>query len=179
MNQDQKWIQGLAAGEEAILGHIYEKFRSPMILWLVHSCRCDEEVAKEVYQLTILVLYENVRLGKLTELKSSLKTYLFAIGKNKLSEHRKRQSRIIDDYFFEHLEQDDSGVAAKVQWEEKMELIERAMEQLEAKCRLILNLFYFNRCSMKSIAEQLELASENAAKTAKNRCFKKLRNFFN
>lgn len=174
MNQDQKWIQDLTLGKDDALDHIYQKFRSEMILWLVRAKGCDGEVAKEIYQLSILILYEKVRSGKLTRLESSLKTYLFAIGKNKLREHRKRQNRLVDNYLFEHLEYEDE-IGAKTELEAKMSFVEGAIQQMEEKCRRILTLFYFNRCSMKSIAEQLELASDNAAKMAKNRCLNRLR----
>lgn len=173
MNQENDWIQRLAQGEEEVLGLIYQKFRIDFIAWLIKARACDPDLAKEIYQISILVLYDNVRTGKLVELKSSLKTYLFAIGKNKLRAYNRKQSKIVDDYLFEHIPLNDSTI--KHEQEHMMVRMEKAFTLLGDQCRKVLELFYFNKCSMQTICERLNLSSVDATKMKKSRCLKKLR----
>ncbi|MCG8331063.1 MAG: sigma-70 family RNA polymerase sigma factor [Chitinophagales bacterium] len=174
MNQDKEWIQQLAQGNEDCLGHIYQKYRLDIINWLVTKRQCTLDEAKEIYQITILTLYENVLNGKLVELTSSLKTYLFAIGKNKLKEHQRKKSKIVDGFLFDHIPF-EATLEEKYQLEEMFQQVEAALKQMGEACRKILELFYYKKCSFKTISTMLQISSIDAAKMKKKRCLDKLR----
>jgi len=57
----------------------------------------SEETAKDAFQLSIVVLYENIVSEKIKILTSDLKTYLFGIVKNKVREIIKRESKYQND----------------------------------------------------------------------------------
>ena len=106
---DQDLIQKLKAGDEEVLKAIYLRHRSGFIKWLV-SQGCPPNQAADLYQLSVLTLYDNVAKGKLTELRSTLGTYLFSIGKNKWKEQqreRAKTSQLFDEFFFDHIDADE------------------------------------------------------------------------
>ena len=81
-------------GGQAYLKVFYNKYRDEFTHWAIKHYSIDDDIAAETYQQTMITLYYNVQENKLTTLKSSLKTYLFAIGKNLLREHYKSANRI-------------------------------------------------------------------------------------
>ena len=53
---------------------IYKDFREEFIQWMYKTYSCPKDDAVEIYQVAIVIVYENIIAGKLKELKSSIKT---------------------------------------------------------------------------------------------------------
>ena len=133
-----------------------------------------EEEIKDVYQQATVVFYENLVDGKLDQLSSSLKTYLFGIGKNLLLkrinkkeiEHR-HLDRVKEHWLFHGIDiPDNSQVVQRV----RNELIE-----MKEPCHSILEMFYIENLSLEVITQRLEYRSSDVVKTQKSRCVKNLR----
>ena len=75
-------IQKIRSGGQTELGSIYEEYRTEFLQWITKEYDCSMDDGKDIYQLTILIFYDNIKKGKLEHLVSSVKTYLFGIGKN-------------------------------------------------------------------------------------------------
>jgi DNA-directed RNA polymerase specialized sigma24 family protein len=90
---DDQIIAQIKSGGQSELGWIYEKYRGEFIHWIMGEFHCSSDDSKDIYQLTILIFYDNVRSGKLQHLVSSIKTYLFAIGKNVVRENMRKAKR--------------------------------------------------------------------------------------
>ncbi|MCB0847786.1 MAG: hypothetical protein KDE26_31250, partial [Bacteroidetes bacterium] len=75
-------LQELKSGNQKLLQKLYETHREAFGRWAMKQYKCSDDLAGEAYQKAFIAFYYNVREGKLTELNSSVKTYLFAIGKN-------------------------------------------------------------------------------------------------
>src|SRR5215212_8720069 len=86
-------IERIRLGGQSELGIIYEEFRSEFIQWISREFHCTTDDSKDIYQLSILIFYDNVKSGKLEHLVSSIKTYLFAIGKNVAKENMRKAKR--------------------------------------------------------------------------------------
>jgi len=176
MNLQENWIQDLAQGDESILHQIYIEYRAKLIGWLVSNRGCELDTAQEIYQISILVLYEQVCSGKLKELKkSSLKTYLFGIAKNKWREHQRHKGRFTDNFLFEMLPEQTEDLERKKLSEKQLQQVEAGMLKLKENCRQILTLFYYNRRSMKDIQQIMNLKSVESTRMMKSRCVKSLR----
>lgn len=67
-----------------VLVKIYREYRKEFLSWAYNNYGAGEDDALDSFQDAMIILYKNVREGKLTDLQSSLKTYLFSIGKNVL-----------------------------------------------------------------------------------------------
>ena len=87
-------IEKIKNGDKAQLEIIYKSHKFEFISWLTNKFHCSEEEAKDVYQFAVMTLYDNIRNERLSELSSSIKTYLFAIGKHKILEEKKASVRL-------------------------------------------------------------------------------------
>jgi DNA-directed RNA polymerase specialized sigma24 family protein len=141
----------------------------------MNTYHCDEDDAKDVYQATIISFYENIMMGRLSELKSTVKTYLFAIGKYKVLELQRKQGRfsalgivpdVIDD------ENDEPVDPALVN------LAVESLDRLGEPCKTLLKEFYFHRSTMAAIVAKLGYRNEDAAKSQKYKCLLRLKKIF-
>lgn len=167
-------IQRLKDGDESVIKDIYKDNRLPFLNWIIKKYGCDMEDAKEIFQLSVVTLYDNIVTGKLETLSSSIKTYLFGIGKNKWLEWNRKQEKIQyqkDSLLFDHLEEPETSDI-----KEKLLLqVEQVLIKMGDPCKKLLELVYFNRLSMHDICKQLNYKNEDSAKNAKYKCLQRLK----
>lgn len=174
-------IEQIRKGDKGALKQVYVTHKSAFISFLISHYRATPETALEVYQFTILRLYDNIVYGKLKVLTSSLKSYLFAIGKNIWKEQvRARQKANVTT---------DSLLVAFVANEGNQELTEKQLQEKESyykkmaegllkmgnPCKSLLEFFYYEKWSMQQIADALNFKNSNVAKTKKVKCLKRLK----
>lgn len=165
---------------EKELKEIYCKYRNEFLIWAKRNFSCSDEDAKEVFQQSIVIFYENIICGKLTELASDLKTYLFGIGKRKMHELIRRNSKMsfseFDDYqidtsiFHKEEEMKAQNVAVKVN---------NCLEVLGDPCKSILVDCYYKKKSMNEISNRLNYKNGNTVKSLKYKCLQRLKKIFN
>ena len=176
-NNDQVVIEKIKSGDEDQLATIYKEHRSEFLFWVTKNYHCDLEEAKDAYQFSILALYENIASNKLVNLRSSVKTYIFAIGKNKILEKKKGDSRYTGDY--DEFEIPMEEVSEEVEQKERdLKLVEQCLEKLGDPCRSMLELYYHNRMSMEEITNTLNYKNANTAKNLKYKCMNRLKRLF-
>lgn len=173
MNTESNIIKEIKSGNQKTIEMIYIQHKKEFLVFASRLTACEEE-ALDIYQDSIVTMYENIVSGKLTTLTSSLKTYLFAIGKYKLYSIQKVKSSTerLSDYEF-HLKQeseDDFLVE-----EENVEKIQKAYQQLGNKCKEVLKLFYYENYSIEEIKDLLDYTSKDVVKSQKSRCIKHLK----
>lgn len=151
---------------------IVQKNRHPQV---------SESDLEEIYNDSILVFYNNVKNGILTELTCSLQTYINRIGDNKaidLLRKRHLEFEPLPDY-----ETKDFCEKSNMFWQscidekenERKNAVYSLIERLTEPCRRILYGFYYDHFSMADIAESLGFANADVAKTQKNRCMNKFK----
>ncbi|MGC3945643.1 MAG: sigma-70 family RNA polymerase sigma factor [Chryseolinea sp.] len=164
-------------GNEA-LAMVYENYRDEFLLWISREFKCSMDDSKDIYQLTIMIFYDNVRTGKLQHLVSSVKTYLFGIGKNLARERQRKDKRTVPiaqekwlkDYLIDEPEEPlDDGLFS---------LAKVALEKLGQPCQRIVELFYFEKKNMTEISEALGYKNPDTAKNQKCKCMARLRKLF-
>src|SRR5690349_11527430 len=164
---DAELIECVRNDDPQGLSFIYETFHSEFIHWVIKFAKCDEEDAREYYQATVLIFYDNARSGKLQELKSSLKTYLFGIGKNLTFQRHRQEARMqkagAEFYLQQHVQQEEEGI-------DNLELVSRCFRQLGEPCHSLLDLFYFQKKGMDEIALTLNYKNTDTAKNQKYKC---------
>ena len=175
---DEVIIDRINAGDQSALAQVYTDYKSEFVAWLTSRYQCSREEAKELYQVCIVILHDNILKGKLTELKSSLKTYLFAVGKNKFLESKKSESRFTNDVESSGIEIDTVASWEKEEKEMRLEKVESGMEMLGDPCKTILELFYYHDMTMDDIAEHLAYKNRDTAKNLKYKCLNRLRKIF-
>jgi RNA polymerase sigma factor (sigma-70 family) len=168
-------IAKIQSGGQTELAMIYEEHRNEFLHWVRREYRCSEDDSKDIYQLTILAFYENIRCGKLENLVSSVKTYLFAIGKNIVRDTMRKsarntpidQERWLNEYL---MDEPDETISERVYKSAQI-----ALEKLGQPCRRLVELFYYERKSMDEIASTLGYKNTETAKNQKCKCMKRLR----
>lgn len=170
-------LQRLQAGDYSYLKILYKDYRNEFVTWTQRHFNCEAEDAADVFQDTVIAFYKNVTHGKLTELNSSVKTYLFAIGKRLLLKKFRTQSRIqLTDWEADPpVEQLDLGIWHTIEHEHQKKIIQTALQQIGEKCQKLILLFYYHRYSTEAVQRELEYNSEGVVRTQKRRCMQALR----
>ncbi|WP_026754118.1 RNA polymerase sigma factor [Sediminibacter sp. Hel_I_10] len=139
-----------------------------------------DDVIIDIYQDTFLSFYENLLNGKITEFTSSIKTYIFSIGKFKIYEHHRRSSKLklIDQPVNPEITVDHLDLENEQLTEQEM-LVNRHFKTLGKQCQLILELFYLQGRTLNEIKGVEHYENTDVVKSLKSRCLKKLRQLVN
>jgi RNA polymerase sigma-70 factor (ECF subfamily) len=173
---DQNVIARIRSGDEQPVTEIYRAYRNDFIYWAVRNYGITEEIARDVYQMAVVIFYENIRSGKLTQLQSSAKTYLFGIGKNKVMEElasQRKAQKLQENFRYEPLPADSNE-----EKEELFKILEVALNELGEPCRTVLDLYYYKNYGIDQIAEALNYKGNDSAKTQKYKCLTRLKKIF-
>ncbi len=171
-------IEEIKNGNNNQLAMIYREYRSEFIAWITTNYSCSRDEARDVYQVSILALHENILNNKLKHVQSSIKTYLFAIGKNKFLEFRKSDARISRAMDASTIDLEEVSTWDYEEKEQKLEVTEKSLKKLGDPCRSLLELYYFHGMSMDEIAGRLSYKNRATAKNIKCKCLVRLRKIF-
>lgn len=142
--------------------------------WAKKKTRLPTEDLIDVYQNSMLILYENMLAGKLADLRSSLKTYLFGIAQNLILKiHRKeevssRHERKLSEHWLYQSQSADS-------LEDLIHKTSEIILKLKEPCQSIIRYFYMEGMELDEIAIEMEYRSASVVKSQKARCVKKMR----
>lgn len=168
-------IQGIQQGNDKVLDALYKSYRSEFIAWALREFKADQNAAVDIWQDCVVIFYEGVIGGRIETLNCSLKTYLFAIGKNILLKQHKWNMRHGE---IEETMMDDMAVlefnSGSAQ-EEKMQMVESALVRLGDPCRQLLLQYYYNRRSVDDIARSMGYNNGDTAKNMKYKCMQRLK----
>lgn len=177
MNQEPTAIELIRRGDDAYINTIYLEYRGPFVQWIRAEFSCSEEDAIEFFQTAVVILYDNVVTGKLQELNSNVKTYLFGIGRNKAHEWLRRRHRMgaeADDLLINYLHEDEPDVDEQ-EYAHALRTVDQGMNRLGEPCKTLLQLFYYNKQSIREICDHLQYKNEESAKNQKYKCLKRLK----
>ena len=162
--------------DQEIAAH-YRRFRNEFVAWAGKNFSADAEDAKDVFQETLLVFYEQRQSGQLDTFTGNIKTYLFAIGKNLLLS-RLRKSRIAGNHsqwYAIHVQgQHVADAQERMERDEDLSKVREHLEKLSPADKRVLELYYVERLDMATIAEAMGYASANVAKKKKCIALKRL-----
>ncbi|MDN5214231.1 sigma-70 family RNA polymerase sigma factor [Fulvivirgaceae bacterium BMA12] len=163
--KDREILDKIAKGDESALKYLYKKYYR-MMTKLVISNNGSEDEAKDIYQDALIVFWQKVIGGQLI-LTSRISTYLYSICLNLWRKELDRKNRL------SHEEKDEAQYLDNDR-EEREKIIHECINELGDTCKRILTYYYFEKMSMQEIAEKLEFANTDTAKTKKYKCKKRL-----
>lgn len=170
-------LEGLKTSNNAVLKHVYLQYKEAFIEF-AKKYGVNKNDALDIYQDSVLALRENVATGKLKQLNSSIKTYLFGIGKYMIFDYLRAHKKMVptpsEEIKTSHLT-DDFEVIFKEEMTKKEQLLKIAFEQLGEKCKMVLKLFYYQDYSIEEITEILNYNNKDVVKSQKSRCLKSLK----
>lgn len=177
MNKTQADISAIRQGNQALFDAFYLSLRPKFINWAKKQYQKEKEEGIELFQQAMLHTYENILVGKLNELKSSLETYVFGVAKN--IENNKIRSISIKQRHQANVSQYYQGLATDHSDDEQQNTLKQLVKQLFPKlkkgCQDLLKCFYFEEKKAKVIAQELGYNNEQVVRTQKSRCVKYLK----
>ena len=170
---DAGLLTRLKKGDDKAFQYLYDQFRKEFTDWVNQKYPVMRREADDIFQQSIVELYTNLVEAKLVSLTSTLKTYLFAIGKNIT---RARHRRKIKEQ--ETLSKIPMGEAAhnqeNAQRDEQIDLLKKGMLKLGDPCRKLLELFYYQKLTMQEICHEMQYKNPDTAKSKKYKCVQRL-----
>ena len=174
--KDQQLYHSIKNGDDAGIVELYRLHRTEFIKWAWQQYKMESDDAADVFQDTIITLRRNIVNGKLVELTSTLKTYLFGIGKNLALSRLKRNKKWYTNPELLELQDDGQESAIDIlQLSDRQNWVKQLLAKLGEPCISILRLYYYKSYSMEAIANNLGYKNENVVKSQKLRCIKALK----
>ena len=174
---DELLIEGIKLDRNDALEVLYKKYYTSF-QHLVIANNGTEQDAKDIYQETIIIVYEKFRYGN-TILSCSLKTFIYSIARNlwlkKLNGVQKKSISIDEHESFLDLSDDMSQAQNN---EHLYSQIEQAMETLGEPCRSLIEDFYLKGLNISGITEKYAYNNSDTAKTQKYKCLMRLKRMF-
>lgn len=174
MNKEPS-IDDLLKDRDNAFEFLYETYKQDFIAFARKFSLKDDTII-DIYQETFLSFYENLLNGKLTEFTSSIKTYLFSIGKFKIYEYLRAHAKlkIIDEPVNPEITLDNLNLETEV-LSEREALVKLNFKKLGGKCQRILELFYLQSKTLSDIKGEENYENTDVVKSLKSRCLKKLK----
>jgi RNA polymerase sigma factor (sigma-70 family) len=172
-------VNAIKCNDSNTLKRIYTS-NYPKIETLVLKNNGTKEHAKDIFQEAFLAVWQNVKQDKfIPQSESSINGYLYTIAKNKWmdvlrSQGYKKTITASQLSYFEIKDEENNGMDDDILKDKRLEDVMFAFKNLGSPCKNLLRKFYFEKKSMKLIAEELQLDSAST-RNKKYRCMQKLR----
>jgi len=160
-------IERIRSGDLSALDGVYLEVKPKFIAFARRQFPgVPAEELHDIYQDAIIVFYQNIKRGLLTEITSSVSAYIIQIGKIKLIQHTDKENRqraMQEVYADQRL--DEAEYDGRLD-----QAVKFIFSKMSDACKQILQLFYFERKSMEEIARLLDYKNADTVKSKKSRC---------
>ncbi len=163
--KDNEILERIKRGEEKVLDYLYKKYYRMMVKIVITNNGTEDE-AKDVYQEALIVFWQKASSGKLV-LTSKISTYLYSICLNQWRKELDRKNRL-------SREEKDGEDYQRLEDRQSYEIVVESIGELGDPCKSILMYYYFDGLSMSDIADRMNFANTDTAKTKKYKCKKRL-----
>lgn len=173
----QELIILLKKGDAKALEKLYLENRDSFINFSKNFKVTQEDIV-DAYQDAFIVLREKAIAGDLDNLKCSIKTYLFSIGKYMIYEKARKNNKEIMVATIKKEDYDYSSIASNFLNDEADEMqikLQKGLKKLGKTCKDVLHLFYYRGFTIEEIAVKLKYSNKNVVKSKKSRCIKQLK----
>lgn len=153
---------------------VYELYKEPFTLFALKNYQLDRDTIDDIYQESFWDMFQNIKSEKYKSGEASLRTYLFAIGKNKicnyLRDKNSEEEHMKNFLFSEWLE----GQYNQNEWNQIQDIAYNLVHEAKNDCTKMLSLFYWRKKKLKEIAKEMNYKSEQVAKNKRISCIRKL-----
>ncbi|HWK57421.1 MAG TPA: sigma-70 family RNA polymerase sigma factor [Parapedobacter sp.] len=177
IENEQQLIGEIARGNEKVLEDLYVSNKAKFLGYAKGMLQ-DSAALEDIYQDAIIAFYENVRVGKVTTLKSSISTYIISIGKFMLFRYLRNRKMTTHLKAFEDQELDrvfSDYIETISDEDETIKFFQNAIDKLGEPCATLLKLFYYEDKGNTDIMELLGYANTDVVKSQKYRCMQSLK----
>ncbi len=174
---DTRLLEGLAKNERESIETIYGRHYN-MVQSLVVNNNGDNDEARDIFQETMIVLYEKARSGSF-ELNCQLKTYIYSVSRRLWLKRLQHMQRYVPDI---HGREEPVAVEEDLEVHEQKNLefqtMEKALAGLGEPCKSLLEAFYIQKRNMTDIASSFGYTNSDNAKNQKYKCLMRLKKLF-
>ena len=170
-------LEGLANNDKKAVETIY-KDNFNMVQSLIINNNGSSDDAKDIFQETIIVLYEKVRSGTF-ELHCQIKTFVYSVSRRLWLKRLQQQNRYSSPGdSMENVVAVDEDIEAHEQRNTEFEMMEKAISNLGEPCKSLLEAFYLQKLNMQVIAANFGYTNADNAKNQKYKCLMRLKKIF-
>jgi RNA polymerase sigma factor (sigma-70 family) len=175
---DLEFIEGLKHNNSVVLRALYKKYYTLVLKYVVNNSG-NSEAAADIYQETIIVLYETVQKPTFT-LNCQLQTFIFSIAKRLWLKQLRNHGQItrLNNDAEENVVDVSEEISEHLKKEADIEKMNASMETLGEPCKSLLKDFYVYKLSMEEISEKFGYTNSDNAKTQKYKCLQRLKRQF-
>jgi len=176
-SNEQALLNGLARSDKKAVETIYKSHYN-MVQSLILNNNGSADDAKDIFQETMIVLYEKVRAGGF-ELNCQIKTYVYSVSRRLWLKRLQQMNR-----FAPALQNIENSVPVEEEMEqhektnEEFQAMEKAIGSLGEPCKSLLEAYYFQKKSMHEIAAGFGYTNADNAKNQKYKCLMRLKKLF-
>jgi RNA polymerase sigma factor (sigma-70 family) len=174
---EQILLKGLAENNRKAVETIYKE-NYKVVQTLITNNNGTPEDAKDIFQESIIVLYEKVKSGSF-ELNCLIKTYLYSVGRRLWLKRLSQLQRVSPEVEnIEEVAAVEDELEAHEQRNADFHLMEKAMQGLGEPCKSLLEAYYLQKKNMLEIAGSFGYTNADNAKNQKYKCLMRLKKLF-
>jgi RNA polymerase sigma factor (sigma-70 family) len=174
---EQHYVDALKTDNHFLIKELYNTNRN-LFLNFAKQFNIDEIDSVDMYQEAFISLRKHAISGKLYNVKSSIKTYLFGIGKHLIYKKLKENSSKAD---FEsivnrfHDDYEETDIEIEKELTQEQQILQFCFKQLGKSCQQMLTLSFYRGLTNDEIATLEGYESEAVVRSQKSRCLKTLK----
>lgn len=165
----------LRSDDKKALETIYVTYKNEFLNY-AKKYRLDRFSALDIYQDSIIAMHHNFVSSQLVLTSSSIKTYLFGIGKFKILKRLKEEDKFLSvetpEEGFTEIRIEESTLS------ERSVLLSSHLRNISESCRKVLELFYYRNLTVDEIVQLTDYKDGNTVRSHKSRCLKRLKSLF-
>ncbi|WP_298425177.1 sigma-70 family RNA polymerase sigma factor [uncultured Kordia sp.] len=166
----------LRSDDKKALETIYVKYKNEFLNY-AKKYGLDTYNATDIYQDAIIAMHHNFVSSQLVITSSSIKTYLFGIGKFKILKKLKEEQKFLNV----EAKEEDTYTETRIEELEPSEqsiTLSKNLDKMSESCRKVLELFYYRNLTVEEIVQLTDYKDGNTVRSHKSRCLKRLKSLF-
>lgn len=172
-----EYIEAFRRSDQQVIRQFYNRYRQEFFTQVGTPFEVtDEDTLADVWQDSIVRLWELIRDDKVTEERLGTKTlmaFLVGIGEKLMMEYlRKHKENNLPDPDMQHEDIDEA--VRDYDSRERQAMIRETVWNMPNPCRQLLIHFYWDELDFETIAQKMNYSNADSAKTQKFKCMKKL-----
>jgi len=176
-HDEKALLEGLAASDKKAVETIYQEHFN-MVQALIINNNGSADDAKDIFQETMIVLYEKVRTGTF-ELNCLIKTFVYSVSRRLWLKRLQQQNRYTaPGDSMESVVAVEEDLEAHEQRNAEFEMMEKAISNLGEPCKSLLEAYYLQKQNMQLIAAKFGYTNAENAKNQKYKCLMRLKKIF-
>lgn len=176
-NEESNLLEGLAASDKKAVETIYRQNYN-MVQTLIINNNGSADDAKDIFQETMIVLYEKVRSGTF-ELNCQIKTFVYSVSRRLWLKRLQQQNRYAaPGDSMENVVAVEEDLEEHEQRNAEFEMMEKAVSNLGEPCKSLLEAYYLQKQNMQEIAANFGYTNADNAKNQKYKCLMRLKKIF-